>query len=94
MKNDVGIQLQKAMEMKATAEDFAKILTQKMDDLRDTLEQYVNAGFPEDIAIHYLGTYYAPDRSIIDGLSDDMRIRHVDFLDRVIEKLRITRDEQ
>ena len=85
--NSVEVQLQKAIEMKGTVQDFSKILTQKMNDLEDMLEYYVRAGFPEDIARTYHGGYYVPDRSIIDALSRDMQTRHVNFLNRVIAEL-------
>lgn len=88
MANSVEVQLQKAIEMKGTVQDFSKILTQKMDDLEDMLAYYVRAGFPEDIAATYHGGYYQPDRAIIDDLSKDMQTRHVDFLDRVIAHLK------
>lgn len=87
MANSVEIQLQKAIEMKETVQDFSKILIQKMDDLNDMREYYVRAGFPTDIADTYRDYYYVPDRKIIEALSKDMMTRHVDFLDRVIAQL-------
>lgn len=87
MANNVQIQLQKAIEMKDTVKSFAKILTQRMNDLEETLSQYVKAGFPEDIAANYYNYYYSPDRAIIDDLSKDMLNRHVDYLDKVIAEL-------
>ena len=91
--NDVGVQLQKAQEMKAKVEEFSQILTQRMGEVEDKLEYYVRAGFPEDIASTYYGRYYVPDRSVIDDLSKDMRTRHVDFLNRVIEDLTKAKNE-
>lgn len=87
MANNVQTQLQRAIEMKGKVQEFAVLLTQKMDELEDTLIQSVRAGFPEDIADTYHGGYYTPDRAIIDDLSKDMNTRHVDFLDRVIADL-------
>lgn len=92
--NNVGVQLQKAQEMKAKVEEFSQILTQRMGEVEDNLENYVRAGFPEDIAATYHGGYYVPDRSIIDDLSKDMRTMHVDFLDRVIRDLTEAGDQK
>ena len=94
MANDTRIQLQKTIEMRETVKSFAAILTQKMNNLEDTLAQYVNAGFPEDIAETYHGYYYTPDRAIIDELSKDMITHHVDFLNRVIADLQGAGDEK
>ena len=94
MANSVEVQLQKAIEMKGTVQDFSKILTQKMNDLEDMLAYYVQAGFPEDIAATYHSGYYRPDRAIIDDLSKDMQTRHVDFLERVIAQLTEARDQK
>jgi hypothetical protein len=87
MANSVEVQLQKAIEMKGTVQDFSKILTQKMDDLNEMLDYFIRAGFPVDIAETYRGGYYRPDRAIIDDLTKDMQTRHVDFLNRVIAQL-------
>lgn len=87
MANNLQIQLQRSIEMKAKVQEFAAILTHKMDDLEDTLVQSVRAGFPEDVAATYHGGYYVPDRSIINDLSKDMLTRHVNFLDKLIAEL-------
>lgn len=86
-ENNLGVQKQKAIEMKGKVQEFAAVLTNKMDDLEDDLVQSVRAGFPRDIAETYHGGYYSPDRSIIDGLSKDMLTRHVDYLNRLIADL-------
>lgn len=86
-ENDVQVQLQKAIEMKSTVEEFAAILTQRMEDLADRLEHFVRAGFPSDIARTYYCNYYTPDNEIISDLSRKMLTEHVDFLDGVIEDL-------
>lgn len=87
MANNVEMQLQRAIEMKGKVQEFSKILDQHMKDLEDMLYQSVRAGFPEDIASTYHSSYYSPDRSIIDALSNDMNTRHVNFLDDVIADL-------
>ena len=94
MANNLEMQLQRAIEMKGKVQKFAATLTQKMDDLEDTLAQSVRAGFPEDIAATYHGGYFVPDRTIIDDLSKDMLERHVDYLDRVIERLKPAIDQK
>lgn len=85
--NNVRTQLQRAIEMRETAIQFAALLQVRMDDLEDTLESNVQMGFPEDIAQTYYQNYLLPDRSIINDLSEDMRTRHVQFLDKVIADL-------
>ncbi len=94
MANNVRTQLQKAIEMKEKVQEFAAILTQKMDDLEEQLYQSVRAGFPEDIASTYHGGYYVPDRSIIDDLHKDMLTRHVHFLEDVIADLTDAANQQ
>lgn len=85
--NNVQTQLQKANEMRDLVQEFAAILTHKMDDIEGKLESSVRAGFPEDIAKHYYEFYFTVDREIVDGLSQKMLSDHVDFLDRVIGNL-------
>lgn len=92
--NNVETQLQKAIEMKGTVEEFAGILTERMSNLYDQLQYYVRAGFPEDIAGTYTANYYAPDNEIITELSRKMLTEHVDFLDNVIADLTRARDRQ
>lgn len=92
--NDVGIQLQKAIEMKETVKEFAATLKQRMSDLSDMLDHFVRAGFPEDIARTYYARYYTPDNQIINDLSSKMLSDHVDFLDNVISDLTQARDRQ
>lgn len=92
--NNVETQLQKAIEMKGTVQEFAAILTQKMSDLSDTLEYYVRAGFPEDIARTYYSNYYTPDNEIVTDLSRKMLTEHVEFLNNVIADLTRARDRQ
>jgi hypothetical protein len=94
MANNVEMQLQRAIEMKGKVQEFAANLTRKMNDLEDTLVQSVRAGFPEDIAGTYHEGYFVPDRTIIDDLSKDMLTRHVDFLDRVIDRLTEATDQK
>lgn len=87
MANNVQIQLQRSKEMKAKVQEFAATLTREMDDLKETLYESVRAGFPEDIAETYRVSCYEPDHDIINALSNEMRNRHVDFLDRIIADL-------
>lgn len=87
MANNLEIQRQKAIEMKGKVQEFAAILKHRMDNLEDTLEQSVRAGFPEDIAATYHGRYFTPDKNIIDALQIDMLDRHVNYLDRLIADL-------
>lgn len=87
MANSVEKQLQKAIEMKGKVQEFAKILTYRMENLEGTLVQSVRAGFPEDIAATYHSRFYTPDRAIINELQKDMLTRHVDFLDKLIADL-------
>ena len=92
--NSVEVQLQKAIEMKGTVQEFAAILTQRMNDLSDMLEHFVRAGFPSDIARTYHARYYTPDNQIVSELSRKMLTEHVDFLDDVIADLTIAKDRQ
>lgn len=92
--NNVETQLQKAIEMKGTVQEFAAILQQKMSDLYDTLQYSVQAGFPSDIADTYTANYYAPDKEIIEELSKKMRTEHVNFLDEVIADLTLAKNRQ
>ena len=92
--NNVETQLQKAIEMKGTVQEFAAVLQQKMSDLYDTLQYSVQAGFPSDIADTYTANYYAPDNEIIEELSKKMRTEHVNFLDGVIADLTRAKNRQ
>lgn len=94
MANNTQTQLAKAIEMKGKVEDFSAILTYRINDLENDLNMAVRAGFPEDIADTYRERYFNPDRLIIDDLSKDMLQRHVDFLDRVIERLKRAGDQR
>ena len=85
--NNVETQLQKAIEMKGTVQEFAAVLRQRMSDLYNTLQNSVRAGFPSDIADTYTANYYAPDNEIIEELSRKMLTEHVEFLDNVIADL-------
>lgn len=91
---NVQVQLQKAIEMKGTVQEFAAILTQRMSYLNDMLDYFVRGGFPEDIAKTYYINYYTPDNDIISDLSRKMLSDHVDFLDRVINNLKKAADRQ
>ena len=92
--NNVETQLQKAIEMKGTVQEFAAVLQHKMSDLYDTLQYSVQAGFPSDIAETYTATYYAPDNEIIEELRNKMLTEHVDFLDKVIADLTRAKNRQ
>ena len=85
--NNVETQLQKAIEMKGTVQEFAAVLRQRMSDLYNTLQNSVRAGFPSDIADTYTANYYAPDNEIIEELSRKMLTEHVELLDNVIADL-------
>ena len=87
MATSIETQLRKAQEMRTTVQNFSQKLILRMDEFKSTLEGYVRAGFPEDVAEMYLGRYYTPSRALVDDLSKDMRERHVDFLDRIIAGL-------
>lgn len=93
MPNIVEVQIKKAQDMRETTLDYATILMQKMEDLKDMLAYYIQAGFPADIALTYYNGYYEPDRNEIERLSNDMRTMHVDFLDRVIDQLTQARNQ-
>lgn len=88
-ENSVQVQLQKAIEMKETILEFAAILDSRMSDLKDRLNYYVSAGFPSDIANTYRCNYLYPDDEVISELSARMRTEHVDFLDNVIDDLKV-----
>lgn len=92
--NNVETQLQKAIEMKGTVQEFAEVLQQEMSNLYDTLQNSVRAGFPSDIADTYTANYYAPDNEIIEELSKKMRTEHVNFLDEVIADLTRAKNRQ
>lgn len=87
MPNNVQTQLQRAIEMKGKVEVFSNVLTQKMNNLRNTLESHVRAGFPEDIARTYYSKYFVHDNEIISNLSSKMRNNHIAYLDEVIKYL-------
>ena len=87
MANNVHIQLQKAERMKETIRVFSINLTSNMNELKRKLNDYVNMGFPEDIAETYYERYYLPENKTIENLSTDMLNNHRAFLDRVIEHL-------
>lgn len=91
---NVEVQLQKAIEMKGTVQEFAAILTQRMNELNDMLDYYVRSGFPEDIAKTYYINYYTPDNDIISDLSKKMMSKHVEFLDNVIVDLKRAKDRK
>jgi len=93
-QNNVEVQLQKAIEMRAKVIEFSGILTERMTDLSDRLSYYVREGFPDDIEQTYRCNYYDPDNEIITDLSKRMMTDHVDFLDKVIERLRRAKDRQ
>ena len=80
--------------MKETVLEFSAILTERMNDLSDRLSYYVRAGFPEDIERTYRFNYFNPDNEIIMDLSERMETAHVEFLDKVIERLRRAKDRQ
>ena len=94
MENSVEVQLQKAIEMKGTVQEFAAILTQRMNDYSDKLEYFVRAGFPRDIKDHYHARYYIPDNEIVSELSKKMLSEHVEFLDNVISDLTKAKNRQ
>lgn len=87
MPNNVQVQLQRAIEMRGNIEVFSNVLTQKMNNLRDTLESHVRAGFPEDIAYTYYSRYFVPDNEVITNLSNRMRSEHIAFIDNLIKNL-------
>lgn len=92
--NNVETQLQEAIEMKGTVQEFAAILTDRMSNLYEQLQYYVRAGFPSDIADTYTTNYFAPDNEIITELSRKMLTEHVEFLDNVIADLTRAKNRQ
>lgn len=91
---NVGVELQKAIETKETIEFFSKAIVERMDEIEERLTYFVQMGFPEDIARKYYQRYYLQDRQIIDNLSADMQSRHVDFFERVIDDLKASVDQE
>ena len=93
MANNVEIQWRKACEMRDKVQVFERRLTYNMRTLDEMLIDYVRCGFPEDIARKYYQNYYTPENQTIEEVSQDMRQRHVDFLDRVIAILDDARNQ-
>ena len=92
--NSIEVQLQKAIEMKEKVQDFAKNLQLRMDSIRNTLDEYIRAGFPVDIADHYRSIYYEPDRESINGLCQSMLNEHVEYLEGLIKVFIKIRDRR
>jgi hypothetical protein len=80
----LSTQKQKMLEMRSFLGDFSVLLNSRIDGLKDKLEQFVAQGFPSDIAMYYLQSYYMPEKQEIDTLIQTIQTAHYDYIDEVI----------
>lgn len=80
----LSTQKQKMLEMRSFLGDFCVLLNGRIDGLKDKLEQFVKQGFPSDIAMYYLQSYYMPEKQEIDNLIQTVQTAHYGYIDEVV----------
>jgi hypothetical protein len=80
----LDVQKQKMLEMRSFLGDFSVLLNSRIDGLKDKLEQFVAQGFPSDIAMYYLQSYYMPEKQEIDTLIQTIQTAHYGYIDEVV----------
>jgi len=81
------VQEQKMMEMRSYLGNFCMILNNRIDGLKERLEQYVLQGFPLEIARYYTQSYYTPEKQEIDQLIQKIQTEHYDYIDDVVSAI-------
>lgn len=80
----LSTQKQKMLEMRSFLEDFCVLLNSRIDGLKDKLEQFVAQGFPSDIAMYYLQSYYMSEKQEINNLIQTVQTAHYSYIDEVV----------
>jgi len=88
------VQKQKMLEMRSFLGDFCVILNNRIDGLKDRLEQYVAQGFPSDIAMYYAQSYYMPEKQEIDHLIQTIQTEHYNYIDEVVSDITAAMNRQ
>ena len=88
----LDVQIQKMHEMKAFLGEFCVKLNTGMTDLKSKLHQNRAMGFPKEVAAHYEGTYYNPEKAKIDQLVQTIQSTHYKFLNDVIAEFNATKN--
>jgi hypothetical protein len=83
----LSTQKQKMLEMRSFLGDFCVLLNSRIDGLKDKLEQFVAQGFPSDIAMYYLQSYYMPEKQEIDSLIQTVQTAHYGYIDDVVSDI-------
>jgi hypothetical protein len=80
-------QIQKLQDMKSDLNEFAIIMNNHMEELRQNLYNYKAQGFPREISDKYEQRHYAPARMTVEQMISRIYTLHYNYIDGVIEDL-------
>lgn len=74
--------------MRTSLEDFCGIMQNVMDRFNNDIKSLRGQGFSVETEQTYQRDYYAPAKDDVDQVVSDIYHYHIDYLDRVINRLR------
>ncbi len=74
-------------QVRSDLEDFCKDMLGFMDDLQKDIIFLRSQGFSTETEETYQKGYYAPANDMVEEVVGDVRVKHFDYIDRVIERL-------
>lgn len=80
-------QIQRLKEMKSYLENFSQEMIEAMEYFQEQIINLKKQGLSIETADTYLQRYYTPADSSIEQIVNDIRSRHIEYINRVIELL-------
>ena len=80
-------QIQRLKEMKSYLENFSQEMIEVMEYFQEQIINLKKQGLSIETADTYLQCYYTPADSSIEQIVNDIRSRHIEYINRVIELL-------
>lgn len=89
MNNEMSLreQIHYLNEMKTYLEKFCNEMLQTMNYFQDQITGLRQEGFSVETSETYIQRYYTPAKSDVETVVSDIRKRHIDYINRVIERL-------
>jgi hypothetical protein len=81
------VQIQKLQEMKQYLGEFAQMMFDYIEELRNELYENKAQGFPTEISDRYEQRHYAPARMTIEQMTTRIYTLHYNYIDSVIAAL-------
>ena len=87
-------QIRCMQEMRDYLGEFCKIMQNTMESFQNDIKYLRSYGLPVETERNYQQNYFAPANDKVEQVVSDIYQKHIDYIDRVVERLKRAAGEQ